>query len=145
MIKKLLLLPILLSFQFCYSQSDSTLLQFIELVKKVQDDNSLTGDFIYKGSKATISEYSEYKTTIGKFIQIKWKGKNKNTITAIFHNSSGYQTRRIFNTYRHALKDYKIEKDKYCKQNYCYELKEDAKKPYILLYPIDDSQLREIN
>ena len=45
---------------------------FIELVGKVQNDKSLMGTFMYKGSQVNIAESEELKTAIGEFIEINW-------------------------------------------------------------------------
>ena len=129
---------------FCYSQADSTLTHFLELVDKVQNDKSLSGTFIYKGYKVNISEYKEYKTTIGKFIEVKWAVPYIWPPTAVFHNSLGYMTHRIFNLYKYTYKDFKTEKGKYCKDNICIELRDDKKLPYILTHQIGNSEIREI-
>ena len=57
---------------------------FIELIEKVQNDKSLRGSFMYKGSKVNIFEDTDYKTAIGKFLKIEWNG-----LTAIYHTALG--------------------------------------------------------
>jgi hypothetical protein len=130
---------------YIYSQMDSTKIQFLELVSKVQNDKTLMGTLMFKGYTADISEYKEYASTIGKFIKIEWTGVSKKKFTAIFHNTLGYMTRRVFSAYKTTFRDYKVDKDKYCKDDVCYEMLDDKKLPYIFIYYRSTSEIKTIN
>ena len=131
-----------------FSQVDSATINFIELVSKSQMDKTLTGAFIYKGFNARIFENKDFKSAIGKVIEITWKysDQKKSSIEykAIYHNTLGYMTRGIFNTYKNIYKDYKVEKNKFCQETFCMELRNDLKLPYILTRPIDKTDVKEI-
>src|SRR5690349_17595665 len=126
--KHFLTITLLLLFnKFGYCQADSSYALFIQLVDKVQHDKDLRGTFIYKGSKAEIDEYTEYKTAIGKFLRISWScrvGKELPSYVAIYHTTFGYMTRSLFN--RHAKHYTKETKNKYCKGNNCIALLDDS-------------------
>lgn len=123
--------------------SDSSTIEnrkyFIELVNKVQDDKELRGGFMYKGYRVDILDDTQMRTVVGKFIRIQWNG-----FEAVYHTKLGYQTRTRFNQYKQN-KNYKVGKDKYCFSTLCYELRSDAKQPYILMSIMVDSELKEIN
>jgi hypothetical protein len=113
---------------------------FVELIRKVQEDKSLLGTFMYKESQAIITDDKEYKMIIGKFIAINWK-----TYSAYFHNTSGDKTKARFNQLKNGIKKYgKAEKNKYCASNYCWELRNDGKLPYVMSYMQSNEEMKEI-
>lgn len=121
-----------------YSQTDTAkLVQFVDLIAKVENDRSLNGEFMYKGEKADIFDDQDMKTAIGKFITIKW-----GTYSAVFHTVLGYMTRARFTNQYHTDKRDKITKWKFCSSGQCAELRDDLKEPYIIVYRVE---LRELN
>lgn len=107
---------------------------FIELVRKVQEDKSIYGEVMYKGVKATIQTDKNLMTTIGRFININWNG-----FTAHYHNTLGYMTRSVYNNMGDQEK---LEKNQYCIG--CAELIKDKHLPYILSYQRSNTLMREI-
>ena len=141
--KKIIFLLFL--FPKAYSQDLKQLLQeredFYQLVKKVQNDKMLTGNFMYKGYRVTIIDDSQMRTVVGKFIIIGWKEEGF-SYRAYYHNTLGYMTRSNFNNRR--SKQFKINDSKYCQSNNCWELRTDATLPYIVEYRELNSELPEI-
>ena len=132
-----------------FSQVDSTISQFDSLIEKIQMDKSLSGIFLYKGHNVRITESNDYKTAIGKVIEVIWMYKKDNNFAsakykAVFHNTLGYMTRNIFGQYKKIFKDFKVDKDKFCQETFCMELKTNFKLPYIQTTRIENQKLREI-
>ena len=139
---------------YCFCRGQDTTLNlsnFLLLIDKVKNDNTLSGTFIYKGYQVNISENATYKTVIGKFKEIQWtntKSTRGPTFTAIYHNKLGYMTRSLFHTYIRQLgsdyKDFKITKEKYCKKQWCRELLTKYDLPILLVYNRKENEIPEI-
>ncbi len=132
-----------------FAQVDSTSSQFDLLIEKVQMDKTLSGVFLYKGHNVRISESDDFKSAIGKVIEVVWMYNKDNNFAsakykAVFHNTFGYMTRGIFGQYKRIFKDFKVDKDKYCQETFCMELKTNFKLPYIQTTRLENQKLREI-
>lgn len=130
------------------AQKDSNYVYLVELVRKVQNDKSLRGTFMYKDYKVNIGDFTQLKTVVGKFIQITWQAEYDDgsaPYMAIYHNTLGYMTRSLFGSYAQSYtKGYKEADNKYCKDDFCVELLTDEKLPCIIQYRRPINQIREI-